>query len=313
MQMDLRPFMDAASNRRCEREQEGFARALGLPPGEEPVCGTVVAAFGVRLSDFRGPVPSVADPLRISNSAYCDRQSVEWETSAAESVADTVFTWIGGSQVRPVRPAFPYVAATLSVNGLERLRFPLGWVSNDGGAFSTVNDGFALHFEPRRFLSLVESPHRFTESHGVSGFYRLRVPAAHLAAGDPVRLRVDLDTPPAGVGSFFYVSARSDALRVDLMALRNEIAQLQTDLVHLRMSHQLLYAQMYPELFPSRVQGERVIVHQDELLHYHPAQLTVLRDGEVVVTAREGSDHLSTDGRIVAFRSTDGGRPWGPP
>jgi hypothetical protein len=309
--LSLGRFIDGNTNRRCECEQEGFDRAPGLAEGEELICGTVFGASGVRPADFRGPTPSVADARRISDSAYCGRRAVEWETTPAESAGDTVFTWIGGSQVRPVRPAFPYVTATLSVNGVARLRFPLGWVGTSGGAYTTGVNGFALGFESRRLVPLVESAHRFWESHDVSGFYRLLVPAAHVRAGERLCLRVELDDPPTDTASFFYVSARRDALRVELATLRDEVAQLQSDLIQVRLSHQMLYAHVYPELFPKRVRGERVIVHQDELRHYHPAALTVLRSGEVIVTAREATDHLAIDGRIVAFRSKDGGRSWG--
>ncbi len=312
MTLRIGRFVDRNTNRRCERELEGFDRAPGLAEGEELICGTVFGASGVRPGDFRGPTPSAAEPERISDSAYCGRRAVEWETAQVESSADTVFTWIGGSQVRPMRPVFPYVTATLSVNGVARLQFPLGYVSAYGGSYTTELDGFALGFEPRRLVPLVESPHRFWDSHGVSGFYRLLVPAAYVKAGERLRLRVELDEPPADTASFFYVSARRDALRLDLATLRDEVAQLQSDLVQLRLSHQMLYAHVYPELFPKQVRGERILVHQDELLHYHPAQLTVLRSGDVVITAREATDHLSIDGRIVAFRSKDGGKSWGP-
>ena len=161
MALKIGHFIDGSTNRRCEHEQEGFDQAPDLSEGEDLICGTVFGASGVRPADFRGPTPSVTDPWRNSDSAYCARRAVEWETSRAESATDTVFTWIGGSQVRPMRPAFPYVTATLSVNGAPRLRFPLGWVSTYGGSYTTEAGGVALSFEPRRFVPLVESPHRF--------------------------------------------------------------------------------------------------------------------------------------------------------
>jgi len=65
-------------------------------------------------------------------------------------------------------------------------------------------------------------------------------------------------------------------------------------------------------LFPKRVKGELVVAHQDDTRHLHPAQVTVMRDGEIVITAREASDHLAPDGRIILVRSTDGGRTWSP-
>jgi len=172
MALNIGNFTERTTNRRCGRKQEGFERAVGLAEGEELMCGTVFGASGVRPVDFRGPMPSLADPQRNADWAYCGRQTLEWETSPAEWADDTVFTWIGGSQVRPMRPAFPYVTATLSVNGVPRLTFPLGWVSTYGTSYTTETDGFTLAFEPRRSLSLVEAPHRYWESQGVSGFYR---------------------------------------------------------------------------------------------------------------------------------------------
>jgi hypothetical protein len=74
----------------------------------------------------------------------------------------------------------------------------------------------------------------------------------------------------------------------------------------------MLYAQVYPQLFPNRIKGELVIAHQDETKHLHPAQVTVMSHGEIVITCREGSDHLAPDGRIILVRSHDGGRTWSP-
>src|SRR5690349_4853886 len=96
---DFGPFVDGESNRRCEREQEGFARALNVGEDEIPCCGSVDGAFPVYLTDARGPIPSVGGAGGGQSAAYLGRRAVEWETSAAESTETTVFTWIGGNQV----------------------------------------------------------------------------------------------------------------------------------------------------------------------------------------------------------------------
>ncbi|MCE9589598.1 MAG: glycoside hydrolase [Planctomycetes bacterium] len=302
-------FVDGQSNRRCEHEQEGFARAIDVPGNHVPCCGSEYSAFEMYLADARGPLPGVDPAKEVTGytAAFLHRRAIEWETSPAEAARQTVFTWIAGSQVRPaMRPAFPYVTAKLFVNGKERITFPLGYTVG----FSTKVDGFALVFEPRRFQSLVEAPHRNWWPHGVSGFYRLEVPASELTPGKPLRLRVELVEPGEGIVSFFYLSPRTDALRVNLTTLRDEVAQLQADMVQLRQSHEMLYMQFFPQL-GRRITGERGVALQDEKLHYHPPNLTVLRNGEVVIAVREGSDHLSIDGRIVLVRSKDGGRTWG--
>jgi len=295
------PFTDPRGNRRFAREQEGFSRALNVPEGGTPRCGTAFNGFRIDLADFRGFFPD--DP------AFLDRTTLIWETSPAESAEDTVFTWIGGSQVYPaMRPAFPPDTAVLSVNGLPRLRFPLGRTE----AFMVSEDGFTLWFEPRRAQTLVEEPDRSFSPHGVSGVYRLQAPGTALTAGQPLELRVELPGEP-GCESFFYVSPRTDVLQISLAIHRDEIAQLQADVVQLKRSHEMLYAQLYPQLFPNLLRGERIIAHMSETRHMHPPSLTVMRDGEIVVTFRDAAAHLDPEGRMVLIRSRDNGRTWSKP
>src|SRR3990172_5969472 len=114
---------ETVTNKRFAHEQEGFAHALSVSADEVPVCGTAFSASSFFLRDFRGATPNqrgVAGRLKPQGA----RTFVEWETSAAETGDTTVFTWIGGSQVRPVRPAFPVPMAKLFVHGVLRLRFP---------------------------------------------------------------------------------------------------------------------------------------------------------------------------------------------
>src|ERR1041384_1902771 len=110
-------------------EQEGFARAIGVPEGGVPACSSSFMAHGYSISDFRGVITGGDRNAWFQFPPHGDRRAIEWETSAARSIQTTVFTWIGGSQARPsFRPAFPYDKATLSVNGKARLKFPVGCV-----------------------------------------------------------------------------------------------------------------------------------------------------------------------------------------
>ena len=283
---------ETVSNKSFPGEQEGFARTL-VPSSGIPACGSAFNAHSYGLHDFRGPVPDSEGKVR-NVEAYGDRTAVEWETTPAESAETTVFTWIGGAQVRPVRPAFPMPMATLSVDGTPRLRFPLGQTAR---SYVTNDEGFSLTIEPKRFQSLVEPPHRSWSPDGVSGFYRLRVPGEFLTAGKPVQVRVELNRDLPEIEQLFFVSPRSDALRVDLRVLRDEVAQLEADMVQIRQSHEMLYAQLYPQLFPKVISGEVVIAFQDETRHFHPPSLTVMRDGEIVITCREATDHLAPTDR----------------
>lgn len=296
-------LVDVQGNRRFPREQEGFRRALNIGEGETPCCSSIPSAFTVDLADFRGPVPGQA-------GAFRGRSVLAWETSPADEAADTVFTWIGGSQVRPsMRPAFPFVTAVLSIDGVPRIDFPLG----SSEPFRITEGGFTLWFEPRRALALVEEPDRSFAPHGVSGFYRLQVPGECLTAGEPLQLSVELPPSSADCESFFYVSPRTDVLQVSLALHREEIARLQADLVQLTRSHEMLYAQVYPEFFPERVKGWRNLVYLSATRHLHPPCLTVMRNGEVVLTFREAATHLDVEGRMMLMRSRDHGHNWNEP
>lgn len=298
------------------RQQEGFGRALSVPEGETPRCSSYFAAHITMLTDFRGAVGGsnviggTFDGSGYRHAAHRDVDFVEWETTPAESVEDTVFTWIGGSQVRPMRSMFPYIVATLTIDGANPIKLPLG-MHPEG---ITVTEGdCSLCFEPRRHQSLVELPHRTLAPSGTAGFFRLTVPGRLLTKGKPLRLRVELPAARDDLETFFYVSPRSDALKVDLEILRDEVAQLQRDMVMLKASHETLYTQHYTQLFPKRIPGQVVIACQHETKHYHPPSLTVMRDGEVIITTREATDHLAIDGRIIIVRSRDGGLTWSKP
>ncbi len=296
-------FTDEMGNRRFPREQEGFGRALNVAEGEVPRCSSIFSALPANLADFRGVVPG-------STTAFRERTAITWETSPAESAETTVFTWIGGSQLYPsMRPAYPFVAATLSVNGVPRLQFSLGCAE----IYTATGDGFTLWFEPRRLLSLVEDGDRSFAPHGVSGFYRLQAPGEMLTAGEPLQITVELPPAQQDYVCSYYISPRTDALQISLATHRDEIAQLQADVVQLKRSHEMLYAQVYPELFPNRVQGERSILHMSETRHMHPPCLTTMRNGEIVLTFRDGATHLDVNGRMLLKRSHDNGRTWNAP
>jgi len=281
------------------REQEGYGKAVNAPEGELLKCNTVILAHDPHISDFKGAA------WKPAHQAVT--YSVEWDTSPAGEVENTAFVWIGGSQVRPVRPAYPYIKAKLYVDGVYRLCFPLGRI--DG--YAVCDNGFILRFEPRRFTSLVEDAQRMWHPEGVSGVYRLEVKQEYLTKGQPLRLRAEIEPSGEGYEAVFYVSPRKDALRVDVESLREELSLLQNDIVQLKKSHEMLYAQVYPHLFPKKLPGKVGIINLEETLHHCPASVTVMRDGEIVVTARLGEEHIGLDGRVVLFRSMDNGQTWG--
>jgi len=292
------------SGKRTTIEIAGFARTLGQKEDTFPFCTTKPTAWtpsSRRLHDFMGKLPGKAPAVGSARA--------EWETAPAGAApdADHTFFWVGGTQIQPTQTsAYPYRQAVLWVNGEPRLRFPVGVTG-----FSVAEDGFQLAFEARRFQSLAESGiHRDIQPGGISGIYRLTVPASKLRAGQPLRLAVELDEPPPDLTVLYYTSPRAMPAEDPVAALEHQVEQLQQDLIVMRESFEQLSAQVYPEMWPRLVPSRKVIVYQHPLHHYHPANISQLRNGELLIAIREATDHLANDGRLVLFRSRDGGESW---
>ena len=220
------------------------------------------------------------------------------------------FVWAGGCQIHPTPAcAYPYLQAVLYVDGEARLRFPVGVQR-----FSVAEGDLCLTFEGRRFQSLAESGvHRDWQPGGVSGVYRLTVKGSRLRVGQALRLAVELAEPPPDTGVMYYTSPRALPAEDRVVALERQVAQLQRDMITMRESFEQLSAQVYPEMWPRLVPSRRVIVYQHPVRHYHPANISQLRNGELLIAVREATDHVANDGRLVLFRSGDGGETWSGP
>ena len=279
----------------------GYSRAIGLPEGEYPFCTTSNHDISsVRITDFVGPLPGHTGPRE-------DCRIAEWETEAPREARDTVFVWIGGNQIRPTRAsAHPFIEATLSVNGVPRLTFPLNVTE------CSIEEGdFTLEFSARRYQSLAETgPHRKFNPDGLSGVFRLTVNGNSISAGQPLRLSVEIEQAPPGHVATYYTSPRVWSPEVDGADMAGQVVQLQRDMIQLRQSFEQLYAQTAQELQPARIPASTVVVHAAETKHYHPANLTVLQKDDLLITIREAEDHLDINGRLVTFRSSDHGLSW---
>ena len=270
------------------------------PQREFPYCTTAHSSCNAKPASFLGPLPGA--PITCA-----ERRQTEWETVPALQEKDTTFVWIGGSQVRPTQPcAYPRAWAALTVDGQERVVFPLGVQQ----AYEFAQGDFRFTFEPRRFQTLVEGQHRAWNPDGVSGIYRLRVPGRRLTPGQPVRLRVEILPPGEDRQSVYYVDPRPWSDTPQLELLQAQVQMLQSDLMQLRRSHEQLYTQVRADLWPRTVRHQRTLVTVHDVKHYHPANLTLLRDGSLAIAVREAEAHFDRDGRLVLFRSRDQGATW---
>ena len=287
--------------KRFPKEQEGFVKAIGVPEGHIPRCATYPLVRNINVSYFGGRAGGIGDPHELTNT---DR--IEWETSPAESGETTVFTWIGASQVWPYKPSYPYSKAVLYVGGEEVCKFPLGRPDS----FRIDEKDFKFVFDCKRFTSNIEDHQRTMDVPGISGFYRLEVPPRCITRGEPVRIKVRVEPSTPKYEAAYFIVPRTDALSFNLSILRDEMEQLQSDMTSLKKTVEILYAQCYPQFFPQKMKGRRFLIHTDEVKHYIVPNVTVMSDGEIIVTSRLGMDHADPYSTMMMYRSADGGETW---
>ena len=90
-----------------------------------------------------------------------------------------------------------------------------------------------------------------------------------------------------------------------------QIGQLQDEVIRLKRVVGALSRRAYAELLVERIPTEDVIVYASGQAHVSVPDVLRLQNGDLLVSWREGAEHLSPDGKIVTVRSTDGGKTWG--
>ena len=231
---------------------------------------------------------------------------LSWETAPAPQAIETTFVFIGESANQPEN-LFPANQATLYADDHQAVTFDLGqrqrrlWQSGD----------WALEFIPKQVGSSVDGYHRQFGTHGCCGIYRLAAPAAAITAGQPLRIRIVMESPRSDAIAWFAVRQRSDVLEVSTRTQSDEIQRLQDELIHLKRIVGNLAHRAYPELLPERLPAEEVIIYGNGRAHVHVPDVLLLQNGDLLCAFREATEHLSNDGCIVMVRSSDGGKTWG--
>lgn len=251
--------------------------------------------------DHRGAIAKVDLKAAQSNT-------LAWRTAAAPQAQETTFTFAGCSAVLP-QHTYPDPLAKLYVDDCHILSFPLGRHST----FRINEPKGALEFIPLRYIAPVEnSLHRQgLEVGAASGLYRINLPAELIRAGEPVTIRVEVQPVPEEVTAWFAVTPRRDALVLSLQTVHEEVRRLQADVIQLKETVDRLGRKLYAEIHPEKLSAQHSVVSLHTRTHVHPPNVTLLQNGEMLVTYREGSEHVSDDGIGVLLRSRDEGRTWG--
>ena len=254
--------------------------------------------------DYRGPATGYATAGWWAPGQMKDNRLV-WETAVCPRQAPTVFTFVGATSVTPAEFARgPKV--NLFINDKKAITFELGMTRDrvwQEGAYK-------LTYTARRVEWPYGQSHRQFEMNGDSGLYEFSVPASDIRAGAAVTLKVELVPFPAWPNSWFMVKDRPDAGTEDTSALKEEVHQLQRDVARLGELTDVLATQQYSKMLNTH-ESENFVIYTNGFRHLHPADLIRLRSGELLITAREATEHLAPDGDVIMLRSRDGGKTWG--
>ncbi|MGB7158812.1 MAG: sialidase family protein [Tepidisphaeraceae bacterium] len=231
---------------------------------------------------------------------------VSWKTVEVPEKEQTTFAFIASTSVLPSELSRG-PSAKLSINGKDAVTFTLGYNQD-----RTWKEGeYELKYVSKRVEFPYAGPHRqLTELHGNSGIYQLTVPASAVEAGKPALLKVEILPSQAWHNGWFMVKERRDVLKQSMESLQGEIEALRQDMNRVNQQAQMLATQVYRDLLGDE-RFEHEVIYHDGYRHLHPADLIRLKNGELLLLTREGTEHISNDGDVVMVRSKDGGKTWG--
>ena len=228
---------------------------------------------------------------------------LEWETAPVPERKTTIFSFVGASSPLPAEIARG-PELKLFVNDRYALTFSIGLLRE----WSWRQGDFRLRYRPVRNEWPAWGRQRQFEIEGNSGIYELTVPSEFITAGKPVHLRVEMQPHPQWSNAWFMVKDRRDTLSTETTALREEVAQLRVDVNRLSEMVHVLATRQYSDA-SGQNQFEHFNIYSNGYRHVHPADTVRLRDGTILLTAREATEHVARDGDIVVVQSKDG-RNW---
>jgi sialidase-1 len=231
---------------------------------------------------------------------------VSWKTAIVPVKQSTTFSFIAATSVLPSELSRG-PSAKVSVNGNQALTFTLGMTRN----FTWKQGDYELKYISKRVEFPYFGQHRqLRDLNGNSGIYQLTVPASVVQEGQPVLLQVELLPFERWNNGWFMVKDRRDTLNQSIDSLQGEIESLRQDMAVISQQTHMLATQIYSDLVDTR-EFKHEVIYKDGFRHVHPADLIKLQNGELLLMAREGTEHISNDGDVILLRSKDGGQTWG--
>ena len=255
--------------------------------------------------DFRGTTPGYMTAGWWMPGQMKGENKVVWQTAKVPQKKETTFSFIGASAVLPSEfSRGPYVK--LFVNDKYALTFRIGTLRNR----NWKEGDYKLSYISKRVEYPYFGSHRELELNGNSGIYQLTVPASAVQAGTPVVIKAQIQPFEGWSGGWFMVKDYKDVLNESLETLKEEVESMRQDMNAMNAETQILASQVYAGLLGTDKLHHEV-VYQDGFRHLHPADIIRLKNGDILIMAREASEHYASDGDVFMLRSTDGGKTWG--
>ena len=254
--------------------------------------------------DFRGSARGLMTAGWWAAAQMKDNR-LAWKTAPVPAKQATTFAFIGATSVLPSE-ILRGPSAKLNVNGNYALTFTLG-VNKD---FVWREGEYELRYISKRVEYAYFGSHRELELNGNSGIFQLSVPASAVEAGQPVLLQVEVQPFERWQNGWFMVKDRKDVLKQTMESLQGEIEALRQDMATVNEQTHILATQVYRELF-SNADFQHEVIYSNGYRHLHPADIIKLKNGELLIMAREANEHYAPDGDVIMLRSKDGGKTWG--
>jgi sialidase-1 len=254
--------------------------------------------------DFRGMAPGYMTAGWWA-AGQMENNYVSWQTASVPAKKTTTFYFIAATCILPSEIAMG-PSAKLSVNGKYALSFTLGMNRN----FNWKEGDYELKYISKRVEYPYFGSHRELELNGNSGIYQLTVPASAIEEGQSALLQVNIESFPRWQDGWFMVKDRKDVLKQSMETLEGEVEVLRQDMATVNQQTHMLATQVYSKMLGTD-KFEHEVVYTDGYRHLHPADLIKLQNGDILITAREATEHYANDGDVIMLRSKDQGKTWG--
>ncbi|TAN13119.1 MAG: exo-alpha-sialidase [Chitinophagaceae bacterium] len=234
-----------------------------------------------------------------------ENNTLSWKTAIVPDKKPTTFVFIGECTALPsaitVGPS-----VQVSVNGQYALTFTLGKTVDH-----TWKEGdYTLKYIAKRIQFPYYGSQREYERIGNSGVYQLSVPASVVEAEKQATIEIKILPFERWHDGWFMIKEHKHVLSESMNAMQGEIASLQNDMNRVQEQLQILATRSYSKTL-GRDRFKNEIIYTDGYHHLHPADLIPLRNGDILLMTREGTEHIANDGDVIMLRSKDGGKTWG--